>query len=135
MIDAGDPSLMPFATTGTTPDGSLDDVRYLRVSYMTGFCQPGYYFDLFATAGSDPVVVVQIPHPFMELSPTTVAAIAWLPSDFYSKRTDQARFEVVQLDTPAPSQPLRVAGRVTVNDGAWNFDFTVDATTEQFNCI
>jgi hypothetical protein len=140
LVAAIDDSLVPFTTTGTTPAGSLDDIRYLGISFLGGDCLPAYNLVLYRSIESgsntypDAVVFVAIPFPFTELSPGTVAAHAWLYSDYDGTCTDEVRFEVVHLDPPQDG-PMRIAGRVVANDGAWNLDFSIDATAVPINCI
>jgi hypothetical protein len=120
-VDAAiDESLVPFTTTGTTPAGPLDDVRFIRVGFLAGFCQAGYYATLYRTneLHDEAVVVVFIPmDETMTEPPTgTMAAEAWLGSD-YTQRTDQVSFEVVQVDLPSV-EPFQIAGRVTASTSA-----------------
>lgn len=134
-VSSGSASIVPFTTTGTTPAGSLDDVRYLGVAYVNGDCGDSYLLDLYRTSQSsdyEAVVQIQIRFPFTEVSPGTIAASA---IDFSCATSEQVRFEVTHIDPPQAPEPLRIAGRVTVNDGAWNLDFTLDATTQIATCI
>lgn len=129
-VSTGSASFVPFTTTGTTPAGSLDDVRYLGVGYLDGDCGNNYLLNL-AADDYEVVLQIQISFPFTEVTPGTIAASAIDESC----ATNQVRFEVEHIDPPQAAQPLRIAGRVMVNDGAWNLDFTLDATTGISTCI
>lgn len=121
-------------TTGTTPAGSLDDIRYLAVGYVNGFCEAGFDLRMYRTNELDEDGVVGVFIPADSHSPPTqvIAATAQVSSG----STDQVRFEVTHIDVPQGSyRPLRIAGRVTVHDGAWNLDFTIDAMTEPHTCL
>jgi hypothetical protein len=129
----------PFMTTGTTPAGSLDDVRFIEYQFVGGHCPGVYYVTLYRTdaPGELPSVLFTIPIPPNAMQPPTgtIMASAQVGDD----RTDQVRFEIVQLDLPpaddAQSATLRIAGRITISMGAWNIDFTVDATTPSRICL
>jgi hypothetical protein len=134
----GSVPLMPFTTTGTTPAGSLDDVQFIRISFMGGSCPGTYSLELYrTTADSIPVVRFDVTLPPNATQPPTgtIAASACT----LSGGTDGVNFEIVQLDIPPinPQQPtmLRIAGRMTINSGPWNVDFTVDATTPNAICL
>jgi hypothetical protein len=122
---------------GTTPAGSLDEVRFIDIAFLTAFCQPGYYVDLYRTKEyfEEAVVTVHIPiEPRLTEPPTgSIMATAW-PGEDYTQSTDAVSFAIVQLDIP-PTDPMRVAGRVTVATGAWNMDFTIDALTTPISCF
>src|SRR5262245_53398074 len=125
---------MPFTTSGSTPAGSLENVRFIGIRYLDGFCLPGYYIGLYATndAYRDAVVTVFVP---TELgAPTgTVAASAWLGSDS-QQSTNQVTFEVIRADVPPP-EVVHIAGRFVASDGAWQLAFSIDAQTERDTCI
>lgn len=131
-----DESLIPFTTTGTTPAGSLDDVRFMGVDFLDGFCPPGYTVRLYRTnqPSQVPVVRFEIPIPVEATEPPTgtVVATAWLYN--VSQTSSQVAFEIVHVDIP-PTEPLRIAGRITASSGGWNLDISIDANTERLTCI
>jgi hypothetical protein len=137
ILDAAiDETRMPFTTTGTTPLGSLDDIRFIEVGFLDGFCPSGYYVDLYRTnaPAEGPAVMFLVPVPAELMQPPTgtIAARAWLPSGTPS--TDQVSFEIVHVDI-RPTEPLRIAGRMRASTGGWNIDFSIDATTRPLICI
>ena len=136
--DAGiDAERMPFTTTGTTPAGSLDDVRFIEIDFLSAFCLPGYYVGLYTTNDlyAEAAATFYIPITSEVTQPPigTIAASAW-PGDDYDQRTEDVSFAIVQLDIP-PTSPLRIAGRMTIGTDGWNVDFMIDAQVTAGSCF
>ncbi len=129
----------PFTTTGTTPAGSLDDVRFMSVEYVGGHCPGTYYLKLYRTDAPEdgPVatfgvtIALDAPRPVTG----TVAASGWAAA----MMTDEGTFEIVQLDAPLADDlqttMVRIAGRMSINTAGWNVDFEVDATMRNKICL
>lgn len=131
----------PFTTTGTTPGGSLDDVRFMSLEFIGGYCPGSYYLRLYRTDAPEdqPVVTFDVTIPWTAARPVTGTLMANAYAG--ATTTDAVRFEIVQLDSPHPDdegpQPatVRIAGRFTINAPGWNVDFNVDATTLHKICL
>lgn len=131
-----DESLMPFATTGVTPAGSLVDARFIGVQFRDGFCPRGLRVSLYRTnhLRQYPIVYFEVPMPWESTEPPTgtIDATAEIlsPSDIMAP----ASFEVAHVDLP-PTDPLRTAGRMTVSTTGWQVDFSFDAEAEHLTCF
>ena len=129
----------PFTTTGTTPAGSLDDIRFMSVEYIGGDCPGTYYLKLYRTDALEEQAVVTftvtIPPRATEPPTGTITASAQAGTS----TTDEVSFEIVQLDAPpaddTQTMTVRIAGRITINTPAWNVDFSVDVTTPNKICL
>lgn len=133
-----DPNRVPFSTTGTTPGGSLDDVRYMSVEYIGGNCPGTYFLRLYRTNAIEEseLVTFWITIPLNAEPPTgTITGNARAGT----ATTKAVSFEIVHLDAP-PSDivdppTVRIAGRLTVDTSGWSVDFNVDATTTTKVCL
>jgi hypothetical protein len=129
-----DEALIPFTATGTTPAGSLDEVRFMGVAFFGGFCPPSYIVKLYRTNRplQVPVVGFEIPIDVDATEPPTGTLDAKASVD--PQTSTQVAFEIVHVDIP-PTNPLRIAGRFIASSGAWDFDISIDAHTEPLICI
>ena len=130
---------IPFTTTGTTPAGSLDDVQFMSIRFVGGHCPGVYDLDLHRTNvdGDKAVARFSVMTPWDPTEPPTGTIAA--SGCVQNAKSEQGSFEIVHLDAPGPdaTEPhvLRIAGRVTINMGGWNVDFTVDAMTTHYVCL
>lgn len=129
----------PFTTTGTTPAGSLDDIRFMSVEYIGGNCPGTYYLKLYRTDALEEqaVVTFTVTIPPNATQPPTGTIMASAQAG--AATTDEASFEIVQLDAPPPDDTqtvtVRIAGRITIDTPGWNVDFSVDVTTPNKICL
>ncbi|NVB79017.1 MAG: hypothetical protein HOV81_11515 [Kofleriaceae bacterium] len=129
----------PVSATGTTPAGSLDEARFMSVDYVGGHCPGTYYVRLYRTDAPEDqgfvMFIVSIPRNATQPPTGTIGASAWAGA----AKTDDASFEIVQLDAPGPDDTqtltVRIAGRLTINTPGWNVDLDVDATTPANVCL
>jgi hypothetical protein len=92
------------------------------------------------TSEFSPVVLVSILVPPGQTEPPTGTIAAKVQLFDSDALADPASFEVGHFDLLPPASggyhdPLRIAGRVTANTGAWNLDFTFDALAPFVNCL
>jgi hypothetical protein len=126
---------VPFTTTGTTPAGSLDEVRFIAINYLGGFCN-GYGVNLYRTneAVEDAIVEFHISTSELTEPPIGTIGASARTGSVPLHRTDDVTFEVVHLDLP-PSTPLRLAGRMYASTGAWLIDFTIHGQADLASCL
>jgi hypothetical protein len=130
---------VPFTTTGTTPAGSLEVVQFIEIYFIGGHCPGTYFLNLYATDNPYELAVARFeitPPPKPAPPPTgTIFAEAFAAGS----STNQARFEIVQLDNPGPDDmgppTLRIAGRMTLSLDVWTVDFTVDSVIGNAICL
>lgn len=134
-----DTRMMPFTTTGTTPIGTLDFVRFIGASYLDGFCPPGFYVDLQNTNevyADRPNLTAWIPIAPPMVPTGRISTTLYLRMGIDNVvETDQAFFDVEHVDLPSGTAMQRVSGRVTAASDGWNVDFAIDLLTTQTTCI
>jgi hypothetical protein len=129
----------PFTITGTTPAGSLDEVRFMSLAFIGGHCPGTYYLELYRTDAPEDhaVAMFSVSNPPNATQPQsgTITASAWA----VGATTDQGSFDIVHLDAPGPDDTgpamVRIAGRFMVNAPGWNVDFSVDALAPAYVCL
>lgn len=132
-------SLLPFTTTGMSPAGSLDEVRYIGATFLDGFCSRSILVSLHRT-NLVPVnamvwFLIDMPQDWSAPPPTgTIDARAQIPFSTDPALEAQGRFEIVHVDLP-PTEPLRAAGRLRVEAEWWQVDFSFDLQASHHVCI
>jgi hypothetical protein len=130
--------VVPFETTGTTPDGPLE-VRFIDASYLGGFCGSTYALALWPTNRFTDGASVNIYIPIddeLAVPPTgSLSARAHLGRD--TNVSAEGTFEIVDVDLPpADTQAtMHIAGRVRVDSPSWQIDFMLDFEVEQNICF